>query len=176
MGVDAYAKVLRKIHRYGISVLGAFFFGLDSDSRGSLRERAQFILKSSVDAWQTTILTPLPGTGLYDRLFAENRILFTDYPDDWSRYDFTEPVFVPKQMSNEELRETMHEVLTRIYNRKTVRKQLRRPIWNLRKFKPAMWGYVTNYNNYCMSFEGKIQAEDPLYTHWLLSEEAEGKP
>ncbi|MEI6060477.1 MAG: radical SAM protein [Bacteroidota bacterium] len=176
MGVDAYAGVFRKIHRYGISILGAFIFGMDSDSVHSLRERADYILKSSVDAWQTTILTPLPGTGLYERLKSENRILHTNYPEDWSRYDFTEPLILPKLMSNSELSDTMREVWTRIYNRKTVRKQLRRSVWNLRNFKHAMWGYVTNYNNYCMNFEEKISSEDPRYAHWLVSEKAAYKP
>jgi radical SAM superfamily enzyme YgiQ (UPF0313 family) len=176
MGVDAYAKVFSKIHRYGISILGAFIFGMDTDSRQSLYERAEFILKSSVDAWQTTILTPLPGTGLFNRLKSENRIKDTDYPEDWSKYDFIEPVIVPLRMTNTELSEIMHQVRIKIYNRRTVRKQFRRSLWNLRNFKFAMWGYISNYNYYCLSFEEDIRAGDPRYAHWLKSEKAALKP
>jgi len=176
MGVDAYAKVFRKIHRYGISILGAFIFGMDSDSKQSLLDRAQFILKSSVDSWQTTILTPLPGTGLFERLKSENRIKFTNYPQDWCKYDFIEPVIIPQKMTNDELADTMKDVWTKIYNRKTVRKQFRRSLWNLKNFKVAMWGYISNYNYYCLSFEEKIRTGDHRYSHWLLSEKAARKP
>ncbi len=172
MGVDAYAEVFRKIHKHGISILGAFIFGMDKDSKQSFYDRAQYILKSRVDAWQTTILTPLPGTGLYDRLKSENRIRDINYPEDWSKYDFMEPVFVPLQMTNAELSEVMREVRIKIYNRKTVRKQFRRSLWNLRNFKFAMWGYITNYNYYCLSFEEDIRSGDPRYAHWLKSEKA----
>ncbi len=175
MGVDAYAKVFKKIHRYGINVLGAFIFGLDSDTKQSLYDRAEYILKSSVDAWQTTILTPLPGTGLYNRLKAENRIVNTNYPADWSHYDFSEPVIVPKNMSTQELAVTIKDIWLKLYNRKTVRKKFRRSLWNLRSMKKAMWGYVSNYNYYCLFFEKEILSGDPRYSHWLVSEKAARK-
>lgn len=175
MGIDAYAKVFRKIHRYGINVLGAFIFGMDTDTKASLYERAEYILKSSIDAWQTTILTPLPGTGLYNRLKAENRIVYTDYPADWSRYDFSEPVIVPKNMTTSELEQTLKDVWLKLYNRKTVRKQFRRSLWNLRSLKKAMWGYVSNYNYYCLFFEKQILAGDPRFSHWIVSEKAAKK-
>ena len=175
MGVDAYAKVYKKIHRYGINVLGAFIFGLDSDTKQSLHDRAEYILKSSVDAWQTTILTPLPGTGLYNRLKAENRIVYTNYPDDWSRYDFSEPVIVPNNMTTRELETTIKDIWLKLYNRKTVRSQFRRSLWNLRSFKKAMWGYVSNYNYYCLTFEKEILSGDPRYSHWIVSEKAARK-
>ena len=172
MGVDAYAGVFKKIHKYGINVLGAFIFGLDTDTRQSLYDRAQYIIDSSVDAWQTTILTPLPGTGLYKRLLEENRIVYTDYPADWSRYDFAEPVIVPARMGTEELKVTMKDIWLKLYNRKTVRKQFKRSLWNLRSIKKAMWGYVSNYNYYCLFFENEILAGDPRYSHWIVSEKA----
>jgi radical SAM superfamily enzyme YgiQ (UPF0313 family) len=176
IGVDAYAKLFRKIHRHGISILGAFIFGMDTDSKQSLYERAEYILKSSVDAWQTTIFTPLPGTRLYNRLKSENRILYTNYPEDWCKYDFIEPVIVPQQMTDTELSDTMKDVWVKIYNRKNVRKQFRRSIWNLKSFKNAMWGYICNYNYYCIAFEEKILSGDPEYSHWLLSEKDDLKP
>jgi len=176
IGIQAYAEVFRKIHRHGINILGAFIFGMDNDSTQSLYERAEYILKSSVDGWQTTVLTPLPGTGLYNRLKAENRILYTNYPDDWSRYDFTESLIKPGKMTNAELNHHMRHISTKLYNRKTVRKQFWRSLWNLRNFKFAQWGYISNYNYYCLTFEEKILSGDLRYTHWLVSEKAASKP
>jgi radical SAM superfamily enzyme YgiQ (UPF0313 family) len=170
MGIDAYSEVFRKIHKHKISILGAFIFGMDSDSKQSLYERTQYILKSSVDSWQTTILTPLPGTALYQRLKSENRIVFNNYPADWSSYDFSEPVISPKNMTTEELGKTMKDVWLKLYNRNTVRKKFYRSLWNLKSFKVAMWGYISNYNYYCFAFEEEILAGDPRYSHWIKSE------
>jgi hypothetical protein len=35
-----------------------------------------------------------------------------------------------------------------------------------------MWGYVSNYNYYCLFFEQQIAAGDPRYSHWLVTEKA----
>jgi len=89
-GSDIYEQVFERIHNAGIAVLGAFIFGMDQDTPDTLRDRAQYILDSGVDVMQTTALTPLPGTRLFARLKEEGRLLFTNFPKDWDRYDLTE--------------------------------------------------------------------------------------
>jgi radical SAM superfamily enzyme YgiQ (UPF0313 family) len=172
MGVDAYSKVIRKIHRHGISVNAGFIFGMDHDTTDSINRRFDYMLRSSIDSFQTTILTPLPGTALFERFVKEKRLLFTDFPTDWKYYDYAEPVIQPKNMTPDELYSTMKKNFIRLYNRNSVRKRLRRSLFNIRRFEPAWWGYVTNYNYYCMAFEKEIRAGDPVYSHWLLSEKA----
>jgi len=171
-GVDQYKQVIRKIHRYGISINAGFIFGMDQDSAASIRKRFDYMLKSSIDAFQTTILTPLPGTELFTKLANEGRLLFSNFPEDWCRYDYSESVIMPKQMQPEELNSIMRENHIRLYNRKSVRKRFYRSLFNILRFEPAWWGYVTNYNYYCMAFEKEIREADPRYSHWLLSEEA----
>jgi radical SAM superfamily enzyme YgiQ (UPF0313 family) len=60
--------------------LGAFIFGLDGDTQADLFRRLRFIQKSGVDIVQATVLTPYPGTALYDRMKAANRILRNNFP------------------------------------------------------------------------------------------------
>jgi hypothetical protein len=60
---------------------------MDSDSKEDLHARRDFILNSSIDAYQCTILTPLPGTVLFESLEKENRIVLNNYPADWYQYD-----------------------------------------------------------------------------------------
>jgi hypothetical protein len=47
------------------------------------------------------VLTPFPGTRLYERLKIEGRI----FTQDWSKYDYSTAVFSPKLMTPEELEE-----------------------------------------------------------------------
>ena len=176
MGVTAYRKVIRRIHRHGISINGGFIFGMDHDTPESINRRYDYMLKSSIDAFQTTILTPLPGTALFERLKAENRLLRTNFPGDWKYYDYAEPVIQPANMTPLQLAEAMKRNHIRIYNRQSVRKRFRRSLFNIRRFAAASWGYVTNYNYYCMAFEKEIRAGNPVYSHWLLSEKAATKP
>ena len=103
IGVDNFSKVYNKIHEYGIAVLGAFIYGLDSDTPETIKNRTNYILNSDIDAMQASILTPLPGTPLFDRMKEEGRLIYNNFPDDWSRYDFVEVVFKPKLMSAQTL-------------------------------------------------------------------------
>ena len=53
-----------------------------------------------IDVLEVNILTPYPGTPLFNRLEKENRILTKD----WSKYNQVDVVFQPKNMSPKELR------------------------------------------------------------------------
>ena len=102
-GVDSYAQAFERIHRAGIAVLGAFIFGMDGDTPQKLRNRTDYMIHNPVDVMQTTFLTPLPGTRLFERYRTEGRLLYTDLPKDWDHYDMTEVIHRPLQMSESEL-------------------------------------------------------------------------
>jgi len=102
-GVNSYALAFERIHRAGIAVLGAFIFGMDSDTPQKLKQRGDYMVHSGVDVMQTTYLTPLPGTRLFERYQAENRLIYTDFPRDWEHYDMTEVVYRPGGMHPDEL-------------------------------------------------------------------------
>ncbi len=80
-------------------------YGLDSDSKQDLYDRTRFAIDSGMDAMQATIVTPLPGTGLYNRMKKEGRLLSTNYPQDWEQYHFLEVVHQPTKMGADEFME-----------------------------------------------------------------------
>jgi radical SAM superfamily enzyme YgiQ (UPF0313 family) len=127
-GAASYSQVFDRIHAAGIAVLGAFVFGMDSDTPDKLRRRAEFIINSEVDVMQTTAMTPLPGTRLYTQLEREGRLLYTNFPDDWDRYNLTEVVMAPKLMSVEEMTEVMRECLERIYDMQVLKAKAKRTL------------------------------------------------
>src|SRR5208337_4187670 len=61
-GVENYKKVVDTFHKYGIVVVGAFIIGNDYESPAYYEFLSRFFLRSGIDVFQVTILTPLPGT------------------------------------------------------------------------------------------------------------------
>jgi radical SAM superfamily enzyme YgiQ (UPF0313 family) len=62
---------------------------------------------------QVTVLTPFPGTRLYDRLKAEGRLLQDKY---WDRCTLFDVNFVPRHMSVEELEGGMRWLFEQLYS------------------------------------------------------------
>jgi len=143
---DTYEEVFRRINKNGIAVLGAFIYGMDSDTPESISCRTDYILKSGVDVMQTTFLTPLPGTRLFDRLNKENRLLYTDFPADWDHYDMTEVTHKPLSMKPQELENAMSESVHRLYSRSSLWQKFMKTWRATQNFTTAMWAYTSNVN------------------------------
>lgn len=155
-GVDSYRKAFRKIHRHGIAILGAMIFGMESDGRQELFKRRDFILKSGIDAIQASIMTPLPGTGLFNRMALLDRIRLNNFPDDWQHYHFMHAVMGTSKLSRDELQEIMDEVWLSMYNKENLRRLLFRTLIRTRNLKAAYWVYGANHNYGRMTLQKKI--------------------
>ena len=110
--VKNYSSVIKKIHDYGIGVLGYFMFGLDTDTNNIFDETLDFVKTIELDLANFMILTPYPGTPFYDQFENEDRILTKD----WSKYDLDHVVFKPKNMSSDELLSGTKEVAKEYYS------------------------------------------------------------
>ncbi len=99
--VPQFKEAIKIIHDHGISVEGAFIFGFDDDDPGVFEKTVEFADRVGVDAVQFGILTPFPGTAVWEKLSRENRFICTD----WSKYTIGHVVFQPKRMSPERLQE-----------------------------------------------------------------------
>lgn len=116
-----YARAIRKLHDAGIAVYAGIVFGSDGDMADVFERTLGFLLDSRVDALQATILTPFPGTPLFDTMEREGRIIDRD----WSHYDFRHVVFEPREMSRAALRAGHDWVLSRFYSAQAVLSRLR---------------------------------------------------
>ena len=159
-GVKTYHEVFKKMHRHGIGVLAAMIFGMDSDTEQDLHARRDFILNSSIDTYQCTILTPLPGTVLFDRMSQENRIVLNNYPDDWEHYDGMAATLNTPLLNYTEMDSTMREIWMKLYHKETIRRKMFRTLWNTRSFKTAYWTYATSHNYGRMFLERFITKGD----------------
>ncbi|HOO71505.1 MAG TPA: radical SAM protein [Spirochaetota bacterium] len=101
--IKNYKETIKKFHEYGIGVIGGFILGTDADTRDIFDRTIEFVHETGIDGCQFTIMTPFPGTRLYSQVSEEGRLLYTNYPDDWVKYNAYEAVIRPRNMSVEDL-------------------------------------------------------------------------
>jgi radical SAM superfamily enzyme YgiQ (UPF0313 family) len=97
---NLYLSAITKIQSCGISVDGCFILGLDYDRPDIFQKTLEFIEESQLLEVQLTILTPFPGTRLYQRMKREGRLLKEVF---WDRCTLFDINFVPKNMTVEQL-------------------------------------------------------------------------
>jgi radical SAM superfamily enzyme YgiQ (UPF0313 family) len=110
---DRYLEAIERIQAHGVSVCGCFVVGFDADTPSIFDELREFIEESRLLEVQLTVLTPFPGTRLYDRLLAEGRLL---YPGAWERCTLFDVNFRPRQMSPERLEDELMALWQSTYN------------------------------------------------------------
>ncbi|MFQ5927377.1 MAG: hypothetical protein ACE5MH_08080, partial [Terriglobia bacterium] len=85
-----------------------------------LEETVRVLKEAKLEFAQFCIQTPLPGTALYRQYVAEGRIRETD----WSKYSFGNVTFLPKNMTEHELKQAMSDSYKEFYNWKSARQRL----------------------------------------------------
>jgi radical SAM superfamily enzyme YgiQ (UPF0313 family) len=113
-GRDFKASV-RRIQRHGISVVGSFIMGLDTDEPGIGKRIADAGNRYGVDLLNAPFLTPLPGTRLWDKMESEGRVAAGTFPEDWKYYTFTFPVARYKHLSWAEMLEERESCYSTFY-------------------------------------------------------------
>src|ERR1039457_2953157 len=121
--VSDYASAIARIHSHGIAVQAGIVFGFDNDERAIFSETLEFLEVAGVQNATFNILTPFPGTRLFERLEREGRILTRD----WSKYNGrADVIFQPKQMTPAELLAGYRYANRRFYSLKSIGRRLSR--------------------------------------------------
>ena len=143
--VKDYQKAVEMMHKYKISVNGTFVFGFDEDTPDVFKATAENIYNLGLDSAIFAVLTPYPGTPLFNKLKKEGRILTYD----WFEYNRKNIVFQPKNMTIEEL-ENGYKQLTKQFN--SAPRVTYRILRSLRRgFYPAFFTFGSNIGSYMAS-------------------------
>jgi radical SAM superfamily enzyme YgiQ (UPF0313 family) len=94
-------------------VNGCFILGLDTHTPASFQRMWDFIQASGLYEIQLTVLTPFPGTPLYERLRREGRLLEERA---WEKCTLFDVNYRPAQMSPDALRRGLIELASKVYN------------------------------------------------------------
>ena len=117
--VEDFKKMIKRVHKHGMTIQGGIIFGFDEDTPEIFDITLEKIKEFEIDVLEINILTPYPGTPLYERLEREGRILTRD----WSRYNQVDVVFQPKNMSIKELKEGASKVAREFYTKSEIIKR-----------------------------------------------------
>jgi len=120
-----YADAVKRIHDYGIGIMGTFMVGLDDDDPGVFQRIIDFCIDSRLDWALTFIMAPYPGTESFLRLEKEGRI----FCGDWEKYDSLNVVYQPLLMSVEDLEKGMRKIWKEVFSLPSIYKRILRRPW-----------------------------------------------
>ncbi|MCX6667982.1 MAG: radical SAM protein [Euryarchaeota archaeon] len=147
--VEDYKNAVKKIKDYNMNITGSFIFGFDDHVTDTFKETMEMIKQLDIDMACFNVLTPFPGTPLFERIKNEKRIASYD----WARYTCAQTVFQPKNMTEKELYDGTIWVLKDFYKNIPTLKRILKNIkhgyhpfinsllgnclWYARKFDPG---------------------------------------
>ncbi len=147
-----YKEVAKRLHDLGMAISGAFVFGLDNDDRTVFERTLEFAMDIELDIAQFNWLAPYPGTPIYDRLKAEDRLIDNEW---WlTGSGLGDVVYYPRRMSPDELKEGSRWVRKNFYSTSSILKRFfgksrlslgRLSLFDLLLYTKFNWGYKKQY-------------------------------
>jgi radical SAM superfamily enzyme YgiQ (UPF0313 family) len=109
--IENYQEVVRRFHQHGILVQGFFIFGFDNEDQRIFETAETSIKQMDIEDALLYILTPYPGTPIYDQLKGEGRLLSQD-PE---KYGWANAVFKPARMTAQELERGVQQTYENLF-------------------------------------------------------------
>jgi len=110
--IEETEEAIKIIQDHGIAFHPSIVLGLETDTRTIFDDTLEFLYRNRIPSLTLNVMTPYPGTRIYQRLVEEGRLISKD----WYYYDHKCVVFRPKNMSPEELQEGYRHVLKSFYS------------------------------------------------------------
>jgi len=94
-----YTAAVRRLSALGVMVNGSFVFGMDHDNETVFDRTVEWAVRQGIETATFHILTPYPGTALYNRMQGAGRILHRN----WDLYDTRHVVYRPAKLTPQTL-------------------------------------------------------------------------
>ncbi|HEY6189251.1 MAG TPA: radical SAM protein [Pyrinomonadaceae bacterium] len=137
--VERYPEAVRRIREYGIDISTEMMIGLDEDDESAFDATHDFVMQNRISVPRVHILTPIPGTPLYDKMRAEGRLL----NEEFIRYTGGQIVFQPRRMEPDVLQRKFWELYERLFSWKAIFHRVGR---NNVKLEPYTSAFVFGVN------------------------------
>ncbi|HEU4686234.1 MAG TPA: radical SAM protein [Nitrospira sp.] len=118
--VEKFSQEIKMFHDHGIMVNPGIVFGFDHDDESVFERAVEFLTKNQVELAYFNVLTPLPGTALFDRYNAAGRI----FDRNWANYDGKHVVYRPGRMTPEQLQEGFYWANHQFYSLSSIWRRL----------------------------------------------------
>jgi radical SAM superfamily enzyme YgiQ (UPF0313 family) len=110
--IENYQEIVRRFHEHGILVQGFFIFGFDNEDQRIFRTAETSIKQMELEDALLYILTPYPGTPIYDQLKGEGRLLLHER----EKYGWANAVFQPAKMTPQELEQGVQQTYENLFH------------------------------------------------------------
>jgi len=117
--IDENIQAVKQLRDNGILTMSSLIFGLDTDDESVFDLGYEFLEKSKSAFFQSCVLTPYPGTPVFENFKKQGRIL----TDNWSKFDATKVLIEPKNMSAETLLTGVNKIQKAIYSNNSILKR-----------------------------------------------------
>jgi radical SAM superfamily enzyme YgiQ (UPF0313 family) len=111
--IEQIKNAFRWTHEAGMEARGTFILGLPNDTWETMMETINIAIEIDADYAQFQLLTPYPGTELWDTLSAHGELSINDL----SKYTIWFPVFIAKGLTKEKLLEAQSLAYKKYYMR-----------------------------------------------------------
>jgi radical SAM superfamily enzyme YgiQ (UPF0313 family) len=115
--VDHYRQIIDLIHRHEICVQAGIIFGFDGDTKEVFEHTLQECEQLGIDGVTASLLTPLPGTRLYEDMKKAGRLVGSNWADFNGK---TRVALAPKNMTPEELLAGYHWFRRNFYSFRSI--------------------------------------------------------
>jgi radical SAM superfamily enzyme YgiQ (UPF0313 family) len=136
--IENVEKALKKIRKMGIMIQASVIFGFDNDSHHIFSDTLRFLIKNHICSASFNILTPYPGTRIYDEFKKKGRII----NNRWEYYDHHTVVFRPANMTPLELQLGKINAKEKFYSLRSIIKRFRGNLSNPFIYIMANLGYM----------------------------------
>lgn len=144
-----YELAVQRLHSLGIMINGSFVFGLDEDDNQVFSRTVDWAVKNAITTSTFHVLTPYPGTKLFQDFENQGRILTKN----WDLYDTRNVVYQTKNISAEDLKVgydwaykefySWNNILKASLNHDSIKHQLKHLFYSggWKKFEP-LWNFI----------------------------------
>ena len=117
--IDENILAVKKLQDNGIMTMASLIFGLDSDTPEVFDVAHEFLTRSKAAFFQACVLTPYPGTPVFNKLLSQGRIL----TDDWRMFNASKVIIRPENISPEKLLDEYNKIKWHFYSNLSILKR-----------------------------------------------------
>lgn len=140
-GVENYASAIQNIHDNGMIVWASVIWGADFQGPDSFKSMTEYILEHNIDVLTFGVHCPFPQTALFKRMEKENRLLHTNFPEDWWYYDTAHLTHTLSHMTLDQFIDGMQYVYDNLYGQENLKKRFVNSLKANGDRRTAMFGY-----------------------------------
>lgn len=118
--IHNYESLIKQLHDNAIMVNASLVLGLDYDTSSVFKDTLNWLIKNKIETMTAHILTPYPGTVLYNQMLKDGRII--DHTAE--NYNTSNVVFKPKNMTPEELKAGYLWMYRQFYTHKNIYRRI----------------------------------------------------